>query len=272
MGQLGNGASVTDLAQIAGVSEGSVEKYTERCQKALLAQHDQFVHILTHEEKETEKCWVEQESGCIGWREGWLMYDRTLVDLCQKPSLHGDAYYHGKCRYGINVQIGNAPTNLHIVDYSHGMMASAHDALAFLNTGATRYPEYSSQGNKFAWADSAYSCTTQMIPVHKRPAADRAQNTKFDKVVSHLQVHSEHCIGALKGCWQCLRGLRVAINSKHEHVQACHWITVAIILHNMLVGWEGNPWYNFWQSQHNPDEEFDPLEGGWRSTKETASQ
>jgi hypothetical protein len=43
MGWFGNGASVTDLARTSGISEGSVEKYTERCQKALLALHDNYV-------------------------------------------------------------------------------------------------------------------------------------------------------------------------------------------------------------------------------------
>jgi hypothetical protein len=61
--------------------------------------------MLTDEEKEMEKRWVEEHSGCIGWRDGWLMYDGTPVDLFQKPGLNGDAYWSRKCRYGINVQV-----------------------------------------------------------------------------------------------------------------------------------------------------------------------
>jgi DDE superfamily endonuclease len=131
-----------------------------------------------------------------------------------------------------------------------------------MNTGAAKYPDIFFQGNEFAWADSAYSCTTRMIPVHKRPAADDPRNAQFDKAVSALRVRSEHCIGALKGRWQCLRGLRVPTNGKHEHVHPCHWITVAIILHNMLVEWEGNEWSKFWQLQYNCEAEFDPNDGG----------
>lgn len=106
-------------------------------------------------------------------------------------------------------QIGNVPSNLRIVDYSHGMTASAHDSAQFTATGASKYPEYFFQGNEFAWADSAYTCTTRMIPIHKKPAADDPRNARFDKMVSQLRVRSEHCIGALKGRWQCLRGLRL---------------------------------------------------------------
>jgi hypothetical protein len=46
-------------------------------------------------------------------------------------------------------------------------------------------------------------------------------------------------MGALKGRFQCLRGLRVCINSNADHIRACQWITVAIILHNLIIDVEG---------------------------------
>jgi len=46
-------------------------------------------------------------------------------------------------------------------------------------------------------------------------------------------------MGALKGRFQCLRGLRVNINSNSDHIKACRWITVAIILHNLIIDVEG---------------------------------
>jgi hypothetical protein len=46
-------------------------------------------------------------------------------------------------------------------------------------------------------------------------------------------------MGALKGQFQCLRGLRVNINSNSNHVKACRWITIAIILHNLVIDVEG---------------------------------
>jgi hypothetical protein len=46
-------------------------------------------------------------------------------------------------------------------------------------------------------------------------------------------------MGALKGRFQCLRGLRVNINSSKDHAEACRWITIAIILHNMVINIEG---------------------------------
>ena len=55
------------------------------------------------------------------------------------------------------VQIGNTPSNLQIVDYSHGMTGSAHYATAFEHTTAAKYPDWFFEGEEFAWADSAYA-------------------------------------------------------------------------------------------------------------------
>jgi hypothetical protein len=78
-----------------------------------------------------------------------------------------------------------------------------------------------------------------MIPVHKEPASQIPRNAIFDHYVSSLHVRSEHTIGALKGQFQFLRGLRVPINSKSEHYKACHWVTIAIILHNLIIDVKG---------------------------------
>jgi hypothetical protein len=46
-------------------------------------------------------------------------------------------------------------------------------------------------------------------------------------------------MGALKGRWQCLRSLCVNIRNNTEHIKACRWITIAIILHNAVIDLEG---------------------------------
>jgi hypothetical protein len=108
MGRYGNGASVQDIARIAGCSEGSVENFTARCLTAVESLHDLFVRKPTAEEKEKEKMWVEGQMGFGGlWREGWLMYDGTIVVLDKRPGLNGDAYYTRKANYGLNLQVSN---------------------------------------------------------------------------------------------------------------------------------------------------------------------
>ncbi|TFY60403.1 hypothetical protein EVJ58_g5168 [Rhodofomes roseus] len=107
MGHYGNGASVQDVARMAGCSEGAVELYTDRCQEAIMSLHEMFVRPLTDEEKEVEKAWIEKHLGLTGssWWEGWIMYDGTIIVLYARPGLDGDAYYTRKCNYGLNAQV-----------------------------------------------------------------------------------------------------------------------------------------------------------------------
>ncbi|KAJ3505380.1 hypothetical protein NLJ89_g7453 [Agrocybe chaxingu] len=189
MGRYGNGAAVEDIARQAGISEGSVEKYTERVFDAIESLHDLFVRQLTPAEKEAEKRWMDEHLGFRGtWREGWVMYDGTIVVLYKKPGLNGDAYYTRKGNYGLNAQIGNTPSNLRIVDYSHGMTGSAHDAAAFEHTTAAKYPDWFFDGDEFAWADSAYAVNSRTIPVHKQPASNDPCNAAFDKLLTFCLI------------------------------------------------------------------------------------
>ena len=80
-------------------------------------------------------------------------------------------------------------------------------------------------------------------------------NALFDKVVTGLHVHSEHCIGALKGRFQCLCGLQVHVNSNNNHYKACKWISVAIILHNIVVNVERNQSEEHFRNFHGPGKE-----------------
>jgi hypothetical protein len=60
-----------------------------------------------------------------------------------------------------------------------------------------------------------------MIPVHHQPASFSPENASFDHMVAHLHIHSEHCMGALKGHFQCLWGLQVNINNSDDYKKAC---------------------------------------------------
>ena len=150
MGQYGNGAFIQDIGRVAGCSEGSVENYTAHCFDAIESLQQIFVHKLTPEEKEWERQWIDEHLGFKGaWRDGWLMYDETIVVLYQQPGLNRDAYYTwmiSMARY-ISLdtilsflalffyeQIGHVPSNLCVVDFSHGHTGSCHGTHAFEGT------------------------------------------------------------------------------------------------------------------------------------------
>ena len=68
-------------------------------------------------------------------------------------------------------------------------------------------------------------------------------------------------MGALKGRFQCLRGLRVAINSPADHERACLWIKVAIVLHNLIIDVEGEVSAGEYQPCHTDVEEAEDSGG-----------
>lgn len=107
MGRFGNGASIEDIAMIAGISAGGVELCTRRCFDAIESLHDLFVRPLTNEEKEMEKKWVDKQIGFQNslWCKGWVMYDGTIVVLHAAPRFNGHAYFTRKSNYGLNLQV-----------------------------------------------------------------------------------------------------------------------------------------------------------------------
>jgi hypothetical protein len=154
-------------------------------------------------------------------------------------------------------QIGNTPSNLQIADYSLGLTGSVHDTTAFQHTIAIKHPDLLFDGEEFAWADSAYAVSTCTIPVHKWAVSLDPANTLFDHVLAQFCVWSEHCMGALKGCFQCLHGLQVNINSNSEHAYVLCWITVAIILHNLIIDVEENSLASHFLTDHGHEQEFE---------------
>ncbi len=94
------------LPERLDVLRAAVELYMSRCFQAIEALHDVFVRPLTDEEKEAEKQWIDEHMGFVGeWRDGFVMYDRTIVVLFSRPGKDGDAYYTRKSNYGLNVQV-----------------------------------------------------------------------------------------------------------------------------------------------------------------------
>lgn len=103
-GHEGNAASVSAIAQWAGISEGTVVNYTRHVIIAFLALHDTTVRWPSEEDKEEAKRWVESVS-CVAWRDGFCMGDGTLVSIFEKPGYHGEAYFDRKGGYSLNLQV-----------------------------------------------------------------------------------------------------------------------------------------------------------------------
>jgi hypothetical protein len=60
-------------------------------------------------------------------------------------------------------------------------------------------------------------------------------NEFFNTSLSKARVSVEHCIGILKGKFQSLRGLRLAIRDEGDLTRASLWIRSCVVLHNILL-------------------------------------
>jgi hypothetical protein len=70
---------------------------------------------------------------------------------------------------------------------------------------------------------------------YKSPERDDPDNAIFNNHVSFVRVRSEHCIGFLKGRFQSLKGLRLTINNREDHIYATQWIMACVAVHNFAL-------------------------------------
>ncbi|KAF8581902.1 hypothetical protein K439DRAFT_1352747, partial [Ramaria rubella] len=69
------------------------------------------------------------------------------------------------------------------------------------------------------------------------PDKDLPESAKYNYYVSHVRVHSEHCVGFLKGQWSSLRGLWLHIDRPTHIWFATIWVSASacIVLHNFAM-------------------------------------
>jgi hypothetical protein len=105
LGRFGNAASMDDCAFMSGIGHGTVADYTHRVITAVLDLHQQYVRLLTDEERARERQWVLQRVGCPEFAPGIYHYDGSNMGLWRKPGLNGDAYWGRHNCYELNVQV-----------------------------------------------------------------------------------------------------------------------------------------------------------------------
>ena len=101
-GHYSNAASLERVRKLAGVLKGTVKLATCRVMTAVLSPDfmKDAVRLLTDEEKEDAKLWVEEHS-CKAWHDGWCLVDGTLMSPCctQSPQSTEEAIPKMKEKY-----------------------------------------------------------------------------------------------------------------------------------------------------------------------------
>ena len=156
---------------------------------------------------------------CIRWpspesrnRESFINYDRagfvgtvgsldgTDIVLDNKPGgeYKGEQFFNRKKRYAIDL-CAICNSDLTFTYYLTGFSNAAHDSRVFSSTQLYHHPEDFFSPGQYLLADSAYAASRYLVAPYKAPAANKAENKAFNKLLSSCRVNIEHAFGVLKG-------------------------------------------------------------------------
>ncbi|OBZ71019.1 hypothetical protein A0H81_09532 [Grifola frondosa] len=217
LGRYGN-VTLGDIAEWAG----TVDNCTKRVMVALIDQHNRAFRWPSADEIEAAKRWVVSRVGCERWRNGYLGTDGTLSDLFEKPAWFGDAFFGKNGAPSTNTQLVTFLPTGRFLDYAAGNVGSVHDSEAFCMTRMYREHDRLLGPGEWIWADSAYPSETWCVTPFKKPTngALTADQKTFNRNLSSIR-------------------LRIQISSKKWHEWAIAWIRCCLILHNLIIDFEG---------------------------------
>jgi len=240
VGCYGNGNSVGARARAAGISIGSVCKFTTRVFKAIL---DLCVEYLKWPDAVARRAMSERMARDHGLPGAVGIVDGTPVIFCQRPKVDGETYFSRKSVYCINLQLICNDRN-EITYYIVGWPGSVFDSTVFDSCKIKQTPaEFYSDG-EYIMADSGYAADARTCVPYRQPQASIPVNQVFNTLFSSARVKIEHVNGILKSRFSSLKGLSTQIRERKDFKLANEWILVCLILHNMLIAVSDVEWEN----------------------------
>ena len=231
LGCFGNGASVGMLATFFGISEGTVEIYTNRCIVAIEGLHEQFLQWPNKEARQE----IQEEFKSVGFDGCVGVIDGTLMILQTCPEKDGQDYYNRKGSYGIaTLLVCDKDKKIQYV-YT-GWPGCSHDQRLMTNSLLVHDTKERFSNGQYLLADSAFTATVNTVPAFKRQKnrvlTDEEHN--FNRNLSGMQVVIENCIGLLKNRFQSLKGLRIRVAGDKDMARVNAWIIVCLQAHCKL--------------------------------------
>jgi hypothetical protein len=189
---------------------------------------------------------------CVG------IIDGTLVVLDFKPEKYHECYYSRKSCHAINVMVV-CDDRKRITYYNTGWPGSNHDNCVWQNSKLFRNREEYFSYLEYLLGDSAYSSSSIMVQAFKKHAATAylpCDQENFNTLLPEVRIVSEHCIGILKGHFQCLKCNNIKLkNGRKEVKEVVDLIGACMVIHNFLINYNEDEipkeWY--WELEDKID-------------------
>ena len=105
--------------------------------------------------------------------------------------------------------------------------------------------------------DSAYSASPIMVQSFKKQALTASlepDHEYFNTCLAKIRITSEHCIGVLKGRFQCLKQNNIKLKkTKNEVQELVYLIGSCVVLHNLLIDYDENDMPAKWYEEISGD-------------------
>jgi hypothetical protein len=254
VGREGTAGGSLAVASFFGIGKGSVNNYVRRCTQALHEIKDEVIYWPDQEEKNDMKSRLCSH----GFRHCVGIIDGTLVVLDFKPEKYHECYYSRKSCYAINVMVV-CDDRKRITYYNAGWPGSTHDNRVWRNSRLFRKREEYFSYLEYILGDSAYSSSSVMVQAFKKHAATAylpRDQENFNTLLAQVRIASEHCIGILKGRFQCLKRNNIKLkNGRKEVKEVVDLIGACMVIHNLLINYEEDElpkeWY--WELEDEID-------------------
>ena len=236
-GRYGNGGSDHEVGLYFGIASGSVRNYIQNIVRALKTIEDEVVSWPTQDERNAMKTRLAS----TGFRHCVGIADGTFVVLTRKPKIYHECYFCRKSCYAINVLV-ICDDRGKILYYLAGWPGSTHDNRVLKSSNLYLNRENYFSHLEYLLGDSAYSNSSIMVPAFKKGRNETVlprDKELFNTHLARVRIKSEHCIGILKGRFQCLKGLNTYISRGEDDVKyIVDLVSACCILHNLLLSFD----------------------------------
>ena len=165
--------------------------------------------------------------------------DGTLFPLAFRPSRTDASDFHGrKHLYSLSTIIVNDDLK-RIRYFNAGWAGCTHDDRILSNSSLCNNAELMFSPMQYIIGDCAFAARWFVVPCFKKPPGRTLPREKeiFNKTLAKPPVTSEHVNGLLKNRFPFLRSIRFRLTDDKESMKRIlTYITVVVILHNLLIG------------------------------------